>query len=132
MHRCRMISLDHEKNLTRHPLMLEELMYLQALLARIGHPRAGEIEVLIALYRHDRERFWDAVNSNSWWAGAGSMAAETLNDNPGMPDALWQAEVREFRERLIAIGEILRSRGGENPGISSWLLAFQNWNAAGC
>jgi hypothetical protein len=36
-----------------------------------------------------------------------------------------------MRELFIAIGESLMARGGENPGVSSWVLAFRNWNASG-
>ena len=71
------------------------------------------------------------LDANDWWAGAGSLAAETMGDNPGWPEAIWQAEVGEFRELMIEIGEELRARGAANPGIASWLLAFNNWNASG-
>ena len=71
------------------------------------------------------------LDANDWWAGAGSLAAETMGDNPGLPETLWQSEVREFRELMIEIGEVLRARGAANPGIASWLLAFNNWNASG-
>ena len=52
-------------------------------------------------------------------------------DNPGLLDAVWQSEIREFRALMIEIGEVIRARGAANPGIASWLLAFNNWNAAG-
>jgi hypothetical protein len=70
------------------------------------------------------------LDANDWWAGAGSLAAETMADNPGWPDALWRTEVRAFRALLIEIGEILTARGASNPGRASWLLAFHNWNAS--
>ena len=35
-------------------------------------------------------------------------------------------EVRELCDLLIEIGETLIRRGGENPGIASWRLAFHN------
>jgi len=54
-----------------------------------------------------------------------------MRDNPGVPKVLRQAEVRDFRELTIEIGEVLRARSGANPGIASWLLAFNNWNASG-
>ncbi len=39
-------------------------------------------------------------------------------------------EVREFRRLMIEVGEYLLAKGATNPGISSWLLAFNNWNAS--
>ena len=43
------------------------------------------------------------LDANDWWAGAGSLAAETMGDNPGLPEAVWQTEVRAFRELMIEI-----------------------------
>jgi len=106
------------------------LEHLADLLDRIGHHRAAEVRRLLAEVDTDRDRCLRELNDNRWWAGAGSLAAETMADNPGLPDELWQMEVREFRELLIEIGELLMARGGENPGISSWILAFRNWNAS--
>ena len=54
-----------------------------------------------------------------------------MNSNPGLPEDLWLQEVRYMRELLIDVGEALMARGGENPGVSSWVLAFRNWNASG-
>jgi hypothetical protein len=106
------------------------LVRLADLLERIGNDRAGEVRRLGAELDADRDRVRRQLNDNRWWAGAGSLAAETMADNPGLPDERWRTEVREFRELLIEIGETLMARGGENPGISSWLLAFRNWNAS--
>lgn len=107
------------------------LVDMAALLRRLDHPRAGEVEALAGLCGASPQALWPALNGNGWWAGAGSLAAETLADNPGLPDALWQQEVRAFREQLIVVGEALMARGGENPGVQSWIMAFRNWNAAG-
>ena len=71
------------------------------------------------------------LDANDWWTGAGSLAAETMADNPGLPEAIWQTEEGEFRELMIEIGQVLRARGSANPGIAPWLLAFNNWNSAG-
>ena len=83
---------------------------------------------MLALAGQDLPGFWRAIDSNAWWAGVGSLAAETLGDNPGLPQAQWADAVRELRERLIEIGEVLLLRHPHNPGIPSWVLAFRNWN----
>jgi hypothetical protein len=119
------MSLEHTDK-----ALMTALERLGDLLERIGHERAAEVRRLGSELDTDRSRFWQALNDNRWWAGAGSLAAETMADNPGLPGELWRMEIREFRELLIEIGEILMARGGENPGISSWLLAFRNWNAS--
>lgn len=111
--------------------VLAALGRLAELLARIGEPRAATVAETGALHGRDQAAFWQALNANAWWAGAGSLAAATMADNPGLPQDRWQREVHEFRELLIEIGEALMRRGGENPGISSWVLAFRNWDAAG-
>jgi hypothetical protein len=40
----------------------------------------------------------------------------------------WDIKVRELRSCLVEIGEVLLARNPHNPGISSWVLAFRNWN----
>jgi hypothetical protein len=82
------------------------------------------------MYQSDKTRFWQEINANSLWAGAGSLAADTMMDNPGLSDAEWKSTVREFRELLAGIGEEILTRGGANTGISSWVQAFRNWNAS--
>jgi hypothetical protein len=108
----------------------ELLERLHGLLVRIRHPRADEIASLGRLYQSDKTRFWQEINANSLWAGAGSLAADTMMDNPGLSDAEWDSTVREFREMLAGIGEEILTRDDANPGISSWVLAFRNWNAS--
>jgi hypothetical protein len=89
------------------------------LLERINRPRAAEVRALPALLRTSPEQASQRIDSNDWWAGAGSLAAETMGDNPDVPDVAWQSEVREFRGGLmIEIAEILRARGAANPGIA--------------
>jgi hypothetical protein len=107
--------------------LLNEINTLHDLLLRIDHPRAPELAQLATLHDADEAQFWKTLNSNSYWGGAGSLASETLMANPGVPESIWSAEIREFRSLLIAIGEHLVQRGDENPGIRSWLLAFNNW-----
>lgn len=113
------------------PRISSALSRLAELLERIDHPRAAEVHALSALLAAAPDQALRRLDANDWWAGAGSLAAETMGDYPGLPEAMRQAEVREFRELLIEIGEALRARGAANPGIASWLLAFTNWNASG-
>jgi hypothetical protein len=63
--------------------------------------------------------------------GAGSIANQALADNPRMDDIVWQHEIRQFRELMIKLGTQLQARGNEYPDMSSWLLAFSNWNQTG-
>lgn len=110
--------------------LLTALDRLAELLRRIDHPRALEVSNQIARVQSTPEQVLRQLDGNDWWAGAGSLAAETLADNPGLAEEIWRREIREFRELMIEIGEILLARGAANPGISSWLLAFNHWNAS--
>lgn len=110
------------------PELRRALDALRETLESIGHPRAAEVAAALALAERDPETFWRAIDGNDWWAGVGSLAAETLGDNPGLRESDWQGIVRELREHLIEIGETLVARGRHNPGIPSWVLAFRNWN----
>lgn len=110
--------------------LLSALTRLAELLERIGHPRAGEVADQVVRLQETPALVRRRLNDNDWWAGAGSLAAETMADNPGLPEQVWQQEVRAFREMMIEIGELLQSQGAVNPGLSSWLLAFNNWNAS--
>ncbi|MEA3642300.1 MAG: hypothetical protein VBE63_20500 [Lamprobacter sp.] len=106
------------------------LTRLAELLERIEHPRAAEVHALGAELRDSPQQALARLDDNDWWAGAGSLAAETMADHPALPGQRWQQEVREFRALMIEIGEALRAQGAHNPGIDSWLLAFHNWNAS--
>jgi len=108
--------------------LLRTLDRLHEVLDSVGHPRAAEVSAVLGLARQDPPAFWRAIDSNAWWAGVGSLAAETLADNPGLPQSQWGDAVRDLRECLIEIGEALMARGRHNPGIPSWVLAFRNWN----
>ena len=66
--------------------------------------------------------------SKKMWGGAGSIANQALADNPGVDDWVWQLEIREFRELMIELGQHLQARGSHYPDITSWLLAYHNWN----
>ncbi|HEY9050036.1 MAG TPA: hypothetical protein VIQ03_00745 [Gammaproteobacteria bacterium] len=83
---------------------------------------------IIELYHSDKDAFYRELNSKHMWGGAGSIANQALADNPGMESWIWQSEIREFRELMIELGNHLQSRGSSYPDISSWLLAFSNWN----
>jgi hypothetical protein len=111
--------------------MLITLTRLHELLQHIDNPRAADVASAIVTYHTDREQFWRDLNTDAWWAGAGSLAAETVADNPGLPEAAWNAEMRELRELMIDVGNELVARGGENPGVSSWLLAMDSRNRTG-
>jgi hypothetical protein len=101
------------------------------LLRRLAHPRAGEVEGLRALFDTDPATAWRRLDGNAWWAGAGSLAAESLVEPAALPPAERPAAMRELRALLIDLAELLRARGPTNPGLSSWLLAFRNWEASG-
>lgn len=122
-----MIDPDSQDDLSRTTALLGRL---HELLTRIGHPRAEEIATLARLPDDDPEQFWRRINANDLWAGAGSLAADTLMENPGLPEVQWRDTVRDFRELLADLGEALMGHGGANPGIPSWVMAFRNWNAS--
>ena len=80
------------------------------------------------LYKTDEAAFYKALNSKRLWGGAGSIANEALADNPGIDDWSWRMQIREFRELMIALAEHLQARGDAHPDMSSWVMAFSNWN----
>lgn len=86
---------------------------------------------LLILYSGDETKFYQELNSKRMWGGAGSIANEALADNPGIEGWIWQAEIQEFRELMIELGRHLMKQGNAYPDISSWLLAFSNWNQSG-
>ena len=79
----------------------------------------------------DELALYKELNSKHMWGGAGSLANEALADNPGIEEWIWNAEIQQFRELMIELGEHLMQRGNAYPDISSWLLAFNNWNQSG-
>jgi hypothetical protein len=107
------------------------LAQLALLLRRLAHPRAEEVEGLLALFDTDPAMAWQRLDGNAWWAGAGSLAAESLVEPAALPAAERAAAVQQFRALLIDLAELLRTRGPTNPGLSSWLLAFRNWEGSG-
>jgi len=111
--------------------VLTILQHLHALL--LGHPgdNAAWLAEVIECCARDEARCYRALNSKRMWGGAGSVANEALADNPGMDAWIWQARIREFRELMIDLGTHLQARGDAYPDISSWLLAFSNWNQSG-
>ncbi len=86
---------------------------------------------LIELCGNNETLLYRSLNSKRMWGGAGSIANQALADNPGVDAQLWQAEIREFRDLMIELGSHLMERGNAYPDISSWLLAFSNWNQSG-
>ena len=83
---------------------------------------------LLTLCDADVETLYRELNTRHVWGGAESLANEALADNPGIEEWQWQVEIQEFRELMIELGQHLISRGKSYPDISSWLLAFNNWN----
>ena len=110
------------------PELLKALQGLREILHGVGHPRSADVDAALLLADRDAAAFWRAIDGNALWGGARSLAAETLGDNPGLPNVEWEATVRELRACLIEVGETLMARNPHNPGISSWVLAFRNWN----
>ena len=83
---------------------------------------------VIAYCDSDEVKLFEVLNSKRMWGRAGSVANEALADNCGIDEWQWRCEVMEFRELMIALGEYLMARENSYPDISSWLLAFSNWN----
>ena len=86
------------------------------------------VSELIRLSDSSPTEMYRRLNSRQIWGGAESIANEALASNPGIEDWVWKSEIREFREIMILLGEHLMSRSDAYPDISSWLLAFNNWN----
>ena len=110
-------------------------MDIETMLHRIrelleSHPgdSAAWIGSVIELGGSDETGFYRALNSKRLWGGAGSIACEALADNRGIDERIWRAQIREFRDLMIELGGRLQARGHANPDISSWVLAFSNWN----
>jgi hypothetical protein len=111
--------------------VLTTLQRLHALLPDHSGENAAWLADVIECCAHDEARCYRALNTKRMWGGAGSVASEALADNPGMDEWAWQARTREFRELMIDLGTHLQARGDAWPDISSWLLAFSNWNQSG-
>ncbi len=93
--------------------------------------KSGYVQVVTELIRladTDQEEMYHRLNCRQIWGGAESIANEALASNPGIEEWLWKSEIRDFREIMIQLGEHLMSRDDAYPDISSWLLAFNNWN----
>jgi hypothetical protein len=96
----------------------------------VNHPgeSAAWVASVIDLYSNDETRFYQVLNSKRMWGGAGSVANQALADNPGIDERIWLQQIHGFRELMIELGMHLQERGNAYPDISSWLLAFSNWN----
>lgn len=91
---------------------------------------ASELSSLVVSAHQDPDAFCASLNAKRIWGGATSLASQALNDNHGLPEATWQMHVREFRDLMIELGELLRTQQHAYPDIQPWLLAFHNWNNA--
>ena len=108
--------------------VLTTLYRIHVILGDHSEESAVWIESVIILSGRDETSFYRELNSKRMWGGADSIANQALADNPGMDERIWQTGIREFRELMIELGSQLQARGTENPDISSWMLAFSNWN----
>lgn len=108
----------------------KELVYLQDLLRKLDPEAADWLARIMPLADNEPEQFWRELNSARLWGGAGAIANQPLQPPPDADVWQWKQDIRHFREAMIRIGECLRERGGANPDVDSWLLAFHNWNAA--
>ena len=106
----------------------QTLQRLHGILSSHQSIEADWVAELISLADSDQDALYAQLNSKHMWGGACSVANEALADNCGIDDWQWQFEIQDFRELMIALGEHLMSRGQAYPDISSWLLAFNNWN----
>jgi hypothetical protein len=104
------------------------LLRIHAILDHQGAEDAGWLASVIDLGHSDSGECYRQLGSKRVWGGAGSIASRAMVDNPGRDERLWRAEIREFRELMIELGDELKARGYEHPDMSSWLLAFNNWN----
>lgn len=113
-------------------VMIFDLKNNLLLIERVLRNHPGEsadwLASIIEFCDKDEKELYRQLNSKRMWGGAGSIANQALADNPGMDDWAWQAEIRTFRELMIELGSHLQARGNAYPDISSWLLAFSNWN----
>jgi hypothetical protein len=107
------------------------LQHIHEILRHHSGDSATWIASVIELCGNDEPRLYQALNSKRMWGGAGSIANQALADNPGIDQMFWQTEIREFRELIVEMGNHLQERGNAYPDISSWLLAFSNWNQSG-
>jgi hypothetical protein len=108
--------------------MHDLLKRIHTILLNHSGDNAEWLATVIMLGARDESRFYRELNSKRMWGGAGSVANEALADNPGIDAWLWQVQTRELRELMIELGQQLMARGNAYPDISSWLLAFNNWN----
>ncbi|MCG6866016.1 MAG: hypothetical protein LJE58_11375 [Thiogranum sp.] len=120
-----------DKRLVSTPDIQTVLKRIHEILRRHPGDSADWLDSVIERYPEDEPGFYQALNSKRMWGGAGSIANQALADNPGMDKTVWHEEIRQFRELMIELGNHLRERGNAYPDISSWLLAFSNWNQSG-
>ena len=103
------------------------LQRLVELLHAIDVDSATWLGEQVARHTGDAEGLRRALNAPRMWGGAGSVASQALK-----PDTSASTEqVREFRQLMIDCGEELLAGEQPNPDVSSWVLAFSNWNQSG-
>ncbi len=109
----------------------QQLQRIHEVLQQHQSEHAAYIQQLVVLCDSDEQQLYSELNSRHFWGGAGSVANEALADNPGIDEWQWQSEIQLFREIMIELGQHLITRGESYPDISSWLLAYNNWNQSG-
>ena len=103
------------------------LRRLVEVLQEIDSDSAKWLGEQVARHVGDAEGLRRALNATRMWGGAGSVASQALK-----PDSCAsEAQVREFRQLMVECGEELLAAEQPNPDISSWVLAFSNWNQSG-
>lgn len=113
--------------LSMHRLQ-DVLSELQRLLQSHPGDDAAWIGERLHQLEEDPQAAYRELNSRRMWGGAGSVANQALADNPGMDDWSWRMHVREVRERMIELGELLQAEGRSYPDIGQWIMAFNQWN----
>jgi hypothetical protein len=103
------------------------LQRLVELLRELDPESADWLGELLARHAGDAEGLRRGLNAPRMWGGAGSVASQALKPDTGAS----AEQVREFRQLMIDLGEELLSGEQPNSDISSWVLAFSNWNQSG-
>ncbi len=112
-------------------ILKQMLIEIEQCLQQMQSPHAVYLQQLIKYCDTDIEKLYGELNSVRMWGGAESVANEALRDNPGLSEWEWQPLVQTYRSHMIELGEFLMQGERSYPDISSWLLAFNNWNQAG-
>jgi len=103
------------------------LQRLIELLGLIDPASATWLTEQVACHGSDSAALAHALNAPRMWGGASSVASQALNPHT----AATVEQVREFRQLMAELGAELLAGEQPNSDISSWVLAFSNWNQSG-